>query len=644
MAVPVIRAFQWDLARQIERLEVLVGLLPQYAEWGYQELYLHLEDAVEYPNLPKVARNDAFSYREFRRLVDAAQRVGIGVVPIVNLLGHSQYVITVPEYRELNELRGEDGSPLVSGQICPLHPRTLEIADKLIGDMAPFCTAGKVHVGLDESFHLGKCPRCRAEVKRHGLAYHFANYVNRLHGLASARGLRMGMWADMLNFIPEAIPRLPRGIIAYDWYYYPFRRHPRVELFNFAESDLAPALKKRGIEYWGCPMNGAFRYEPLPLFKDRLANIRSWWKRCHSVGAGGMLITSWEAYRLALPTTTVVDAAAAALWLGRSSLSDDTMLEDGFARVFGKPTARRSSKVASSADLYPCSGYARWELNERWDVAPFSRPGAVSSVAKEVAHFNRLERASVGLPKALSASIAFRAYLARRDLFVCNAAQNVWRLRRGSRRAGKQALGWDALLRDIGAFRQQLHNGRKAAQAMWRLTRDPRASGQNEYILKRDAQRLASWQRWVRLAQRQPERLFAATPVCGVWQLSFIVLNFAPALQRVIVEASSDGNTWRELHGRYTIEFQAIAAQPRARVRRVFSVPIEAPDRPLRLAVKGLGEVRIEDVVVSDGLRTRRMIGPARFKLGEPAPKSGFPDISRRLDERGLRFEEGRNR
>src|ERR1035437_5982709 len=162
----MIRAFQWDLARQVERLDVLLKLLPRYADWGYQELYLHLEDAVEYPSLPAVARRDAYTYKQFAKLVDTATRAGIRVVPIVNLLGHTQYLVKTPELRDLNELRAADGSPLERGQLCPLHPRTLEIAEALLRDMAPFCTAGKVHVGLDESFHIGKCPYCREEIVR----------------------------------------------------------------------------------------------------------------------------------------------------------------------------------------------------------------------------------------------------------------------------------------------------------------------------------------------------------------------------------------------------------------------------------------------------------------------------------------------
>lgn len=641
MPSPLIRAFQWDLARQVERLEVLLKLLPRYAEWGYQELYLHLEDAVEYPSLPFVARPDAYSYQDLSRLVRAAERVGIGVVPIVNLLGHTQYLIKTPELRELNELRGEDGAPLVSGQICPLHPQTLSVASQLIGDMAPFCTAGKMHVGLDESFHLGKCPRCRAEVDTHGLSYHFCGHVNRLHALVRARGLRMGLWADMLNFIPEAISGLPADVIAYDWYYYPFRKHPRVELYNFAESDLATPLRARGIEYWGCPMNGAFRYEPLPLFSDRLANIRSWWKRCQTVGAGGLLITSWEAYRLALETTIVVDAAAADLWLNPSTAPDSELLVRGFARVYGRKKAKTCAAIAQSADQYPFSGYARWEINDRWDVAAgFAMEKQRQS---EAAFFSRLKTRSRGLPPAFSASVSFRAYLAQRDAFIQSAAAGVLALRQA--RASKRSITacLSRLDRDTDRFALTLKEGRRAARVMWRSSRNARAQSQNETILAHDAERLQAWRRWLRFCARQPEMIDQTTPVCGSWQLIFTVINVAPALQRVSVETRQSSGTWLELHGRYTIEFQAAAARPKARIIRPFSVPLDSPEQPLRLVVRGLGEVVIDDVVLTNGPQRLRLRGRQRFKLGSPAPSHGFPDITQRLEEYTLDFYHNKN-
>ncbi len=582
------RSFQWDLARQVERLDWLLAQLPRYADWGYQEVHLHLEDAVEYPSLPGVARRDAYTYRQFERLVAAATHAGIKVVPIVNLLGHTQYLVKVPALRDLNELRAPDGSPLERGQICPLHPRTLEVAEKLLRDMAPFCTAGKVHVGLDESFHLGQHPLSQKEVADIGLAAHFAGHVNRLHALVRGLGLRMGMWADMLYFLPDAIPLLPHEVTAYEWYYYAFRRRPRVELFNFAEADLATPLRARGIAMYGCPMDGAFRYEPLPHFSDRMANLLSWWRYSRKIGAEGFLVSGWEPYRLALELTTAIDAAAAGLWLDPEIDDPRELLARGFARAFGKK-GRAAARMALACDRYPFSGYPRWQVNDRWDTV--SRRESLTPYRAEQTHFRKLaRRCAVGrLPAPLRASVEFRSYLAARDVYV---------------RAGGVRPAVPAALR--------------AARTMWGATRDPRVQGPNEQMLLADARRLR-----------------AGTSAAG-WQLCYRVWNFAPAMQFVGVEQQEADGSWRVLQSCHTIEFQDRAARRRGDIVREHAAPVAwsgAPaERPrLRLFVRGLGQVRIGSVEWLGPNGERVPVGPSNRgprpwkTLGRPAPRSGWP-------------------
>ncbi len=641
----MLRAFQWDLARQVERLDWLLAQLPRYAAWGYDELYLHMEDAVEYPSLPGVARADAYSRRDLQKLVTAATHFGIKVVPIVNLLGHTQYLIKTPAYRDLNELRAPDGTPLARGQICPLHPRTLEVAEKLLRDMAPFCTAGKVHVGLDESFHLARCPRCRTEVAKIGLAAHFAGHVQRLHGLTTHLGLRMAMWADMLAFIPEAIPLLPRGLIAYDWYYYPFARHPRVELFNFKECNLVPALRAHGIEYWGCPMNGAFRHEPLPVFGERLANIGSWWRRCQQTQAEGILITSWEPSRLAQEMTTLVDAAAASLWLNPEVDDATTMLAHGFARVFGlgQGRAQAAARVALRCDEHAFAGYARWETNDRWDTAAAPDDGAVRYAAG-ARFFARL--AHQQLSPAFASSVTLAGYIAARDAFVRTSARAVFNLRRLlAKKSAVADRDFTRLLEELkvraAAFAGDIRRARTVARAMWRRTRDLEAVSPNETVLAADATRLRAWRQWLTRVSRRPAAAWEATPLVGCWQLSFTVRNFAPALQKIVVEQQSPDGTWREMHSRFTIEFRASAARPRTSLRRPFSVPVNDPVAPLRVAVRGLGQVGIENVTLTDGVTVRRPKALRRkFTLGRRAPMCGWPEFSlaQNADERVLEF------
>ena len=622
----MIRAFQWDLARQVERLDFLLTLLPRYAAWGYQELYLHLEDAVHYPSLPGVARDDAYTYEQLGELVLTAAQNGIRVVPIVNLLGHTQYLIKHPDWRDLNELRDERDRPLPHGQICPLHPRTLEVAERLLRDLAPYCTGGKVHVGLDESFHLGKCPRCREEVARIGLGGHFANHVHRLHAIAGAQSLQLGIWADMLYFTPEAIPLLPRGITAYDWYYYPFAKKPRVEFFNFAERDLLPALRKQGIAYYGCPMNGAFRHEPLPVFGDRLANLRSWWQRCTAFKAEGFLVTSWEAYRLALETTTVVDAAAANLWLEPAQDDATAMLARGFERTFKSQAARPLARALLAADEHAFAGYARWQINDRWDV--FAGTESLKPYQTEERFFTRLLAADLPWPKAFAASLAFRLYLAQRDVFVRQAARDVFKLRRLGPARPEAGLHLKAMQAVATGFARALKAGRLAARAMWTRTRDPQAHGQNEAMLDADESRLTTWRDWLKRAAIKRDLLWQATPVCGAWQLQFMVHNFAPAVQKVLVEQQEPDSTWRELAGRFTIEFRAQAARPRSRIKREFTVPVDSPDARLRIAVRGVGQVAVSHAALTNGVEIRRSRSYSLKKaLGRRAPGRGLPVI-----------------
>jgi hypothetical protein len=614
----MIRSFQWDLARQVERLDWLIAQLPRYADWGYQQVHLHLEDAVEYPSVPGVARADAYTYREFEQLVAAATRAGIQVVPIVNLLGHTQYLIKVPELRELNELRAEDGSPLNRGQICPLHPRTLEVAELLLHDVAPFCTGGRVHVGLDESFHLGKHPLSRAEAERIGLAGHFAGHVNRLHALTTKLGLKMGLWADMLYFLPDVIPLLPAGITAYEWYYYPFTRLPRVELFNFAEVDLATPLRARGIQLYGCPMNGAFRFEPLPHFGDRLANVRSWWDHSRRIAAAGFLVSSWEPYRLAIELTTALDAAAATLWLEPEVTEPREMLARGFARASGRPgvpigrrTARRgndSAALALAADRFPYSGYARWEINDRWDTISRRAPlDALREEARSLAHIAD-EAAASRAAAPLVVSLEFRALLAQRELILRQLA----RVADQPRSPFAVSLGRRLV--------RVLRRARQAARQMWSRTRDPQTTGPNEQMIEGDLARLAAWRR--------------GEPVFGPpWQLCYDVHNVAPAVQLVGVEQQVADGSWQVVQSCHTIEFQSRAASPRGAIVREHAAPVAwdgAPDRRpvLRLFLRGAGEVRVGRIALLRGAETAPGYGvPGWVRLGEPPPRQGWPEL-----------------
>src|SRR5665213_3706231 len=132
---------------------------------------------------------------------------------------------------------------------------------------------------------------------------------------------------------------------------------------------------------------------------------------------------------------------------------------------------------------------------------------------------------------------------------------------------------------------------------MWRRTRDPRVQGPNERMVAADARRLRAWRTWLRKGVVK-----GPSPVAGAWQLLLTMENFAPAAQKAVVERRTSDGSWREIFGLFAIEFQAAAAQPRARRRHRVSLPIPWNGAPgdfpqMRLAVRGFGRLRFRDLV-----------------------------------------------
>ena len=224
-------------------------------------------------------------------------------------------------------------------------------------------------------------------------------------------------------------------------------------------------------------MNGSFRFEPLPIFGDRLANIRSWWSRWRATSrTAGMLVTSWEPNRLAIGLTTVVDAAAACLWLDPEVDDTPGVARKGFQARRLWPLGRpRAGQDALACDDRAFAGYSRWEINERWDGCVTRR--GFSRFEAERGFFTRLAARGSELPPPFRASVEFRRYVAERDVYVRSAAASVLALRRRLARHGpddpRLRRGIDALLQHAEQFTQSVKAGRRAARALWRLSRDP---------------------------------------------------------------------------------------------------------------------------------------------------------------------------
>jgi len=654
----LVRGFQWDIARQMENVDFMLSMIPKYAAWGYDEIYLYVEDAFDYPSVPGVGRKGALTPQEMKTITHTAEQHGMKLIPIVPLMGHTAYLMKTPQLMQLAEKHDESGNPLQCGQICPLHAETPKLAGKLLRDVAPYCTAGIVHVGLDESFEIGTCPKCRAEVKRIGLARHFVNHILRIHEECRKLGLRMGMWGDMLYYMLDAIPLLPKDIVVYDWYYYPFKQLPKVELYNFAEVDLTGLLTDAGIDVYGCPNNGPFNKEPITPFIDRLENVISWWRYCHRKKTKGILITSWSPNRTSPELNTLVDAAAASLWLNPGETDPKKMLEQGVNRAWGsrKPSV---AKLIEKVEKYQYCGYYRWQTYDNWRALANGDP--VTPFRREEKHFRGLvDRAETGQTSVPFKNILnIRHYIAQKDLFLSENSARIFHARqciarifraRQNLARSQRTSALTCLQKIQTAAGELLTANRKALKStrlVWRRSRSITEKNPTEEMLHADQRKLVELGRFLEQAKKDLSLLWQANPLTGQWQLLFRVRTTEPALQGTVVQVP-DEKGWKNIHSVWSLEFIAEAGNAKADFNRHHSVSIEwdgIKALELRLAVRGFGRLEIYDLCLTNGVQTltpqQLVHGGGAIKnleaiirqdephavFGNRAPRVGFPPI-----------------
>lgn len=160
---------------------------------------------------------------------------GIDVIPEVQSLGHVQFMTyAYPELAEVSEetksravdTRTEDALPadLYPHCYCPQNELSYKILFDMLDEIIElFEPREYVHMGHDEVYQIGICPKCKDKDP----AELFASDVNRIYGYLKSKGLKMMIWSDMLQPVtryktPPAIDLIPKDILMLDfiWYFH----------------------------------------------------------------------------------------------------------------------------------------------------------------------------------------------------------------------------------------------------------------------------------------------------------------------------------------------------------------------------------------------------------------------------------------
>jgi Glycosyl hydrolase family 20, catalytic domain len=208
-------------------------------------LILRVDFNYQYKSYPNLRDSDALSYEQVKRIVNAARKSKIRIIPQINLFGHQSWASET--YNLLKVYPQFDETPWVKMPVnytwpntdglycksyCPLHPELHKVIFALIDELMQVFEADAFHAGMDEVFYIGedKCPRCKGNDK----ARLFADEVIRIHDHLTQKGYEMwiwgdrlldghttglGMWEASMNNTYRAIDMIPHDIVICDWHY-----------------------------------------------------------------------------------------------------------------------------------------------------------------------------------------------------------------------------------------------------------------------------------------------------------------------------------------------------------------------------------------------------------------------------------------
>jgi len=237
------RGHLMDLSRGvITKLEVLKKFADILADLKYNEWHLYLNRfGFQFKNFERYWKDkNALTAEEIRELDQYCQERFIKLVPNINTFGHMESFTTKEEFKHL-AITDRKGNP--SYTLNPLLDESLEFLDSIFDGFFDNFASDVVHIGMDETIHLG-LSETKEACEKQGVGRVYTDFLNKVLDLIDKKYHKRPMfWADIVFKHPEELKNIPEYSVVMDWGYeaeYNYEGH-------------CALLEKMGLRYYVCP-------------------------------------------------------------------------------------------------------------------------------------------------------------------------------------------------------------------------------------------------------------------------------------------------------------------------------------------------------------------------------------------------------
>lgn len=200
---------------QLDEAQIM-SLIHSAARHKLNTLLIEFGDRFPFEGEHEVVNSpSALTRPQLRRIVDEAKDLGMEIIPLVQCMGHLEWLLQHEQYAEIRE---EDEA---RAQVCPSNERSAEVWAELTGQVLDFIgDCSRLHIGGDETRQLGVCPTCAARAEEAGIGRLYADHVNRVCEWLDERGIAPIIWDDILCAHPETMDHLHEAAEVMYWDYW----------------------------------------------------------------------------------------------------------------------------------------------------------------------------------------------------------------------------------------------------------------------------------------------------------------------------------------------------------------------------------------------------------------------------------------
>jgi len=286
------RGFHLDVARGgVPTVNTLKKLLKWLYILKYNYLALYLEDLFPWEKYKDIGVvRGRYSREELREVIEYGKKLGVEVIPSLELLGHMERILVLPPYRKFSEWHNP-----AEGVLDASDEEARNFAKDLLKEVVEFFPSEYIHIGGDETWALGRGKSLDKTLRFEGPKL-YEEHTKMLVSVVKEHGKKPMIWGDMITaaYLRESEKEVWRSIlespiwretIVVNWDYTPrpvehFKNSIKIISDKGLRQIIAPGL-------W----NWNRFYPDYPTALENLRNFFAAAKNDPSVE--GFLITAW---------------------------------------------------------------------------------------------------------------------------------------------------------------------------------------------------------------------------------------------------------------------------------------------------------------------------------------------------------------